>query len=117
MPEPTPTTQSGNGVRVTGPGGWGIVASGPQVIQFLALIAVGIAICWINYAGFAALQDNLHTLSVDLRLARSDHSEIQRGNRELTCILALEQDDRVAALRSGDACRYAMANARERPRR
>jgi hypothetical protein len=97
-------------VSFSAPGGWGVTARGRDVTLIILVALMGAALGTINYAILQELRDT-----------KVEHTALQQASDELVCMLALEQDDRLAAIRSGDICKYARVQAfrhgnGERPR-
>lgn len=93
---------NGDGIKISTPGGWGLAASGRDVILLIAIICGFVSVCWIMANGF-------RDINQAFRETRSDHVAIQRANQDLVCVLALDQGYRLDAVRSGNVCQYAMA--------
>jgi hypothetical protein len=87
----------GNGLSVSGPGGFGLRATGRDVVLLLVLIA-----------GFVGLGYVIDTRLTPLSMAQQEHAQLLGVNRDLVCMLALPTEVREAAARSGDVCRYLM---------
>lgn len=94
----------GNGLSVSGPGGWGLRAAGREVVLLLVLLG-----------GFSGLGYIMHTGLTNLARAdgrvQIEHGQLLGANRDLVCMLALPMEVREAAARSGDVCRYLMLRA------
>lgn len=112
MVDPTAPRNQVNGpneVRATGPGGWGLTVRGREGILLLILAAAFGGLVWVNARGFARLENGI----AEQRAGRIGAvSEIARDHRELLCLLALNQDERRAAVRGGDVCGFLFGTLR-----
>jgi hypothetical protein len=99
----------GNGLNFRLPGGWGIEASGRDVVLILVILAGFAGSGWITYTGFRALIDANHAALAALTERGKEHLTLSQGSRDLVCLLAIPAEDRPDAVRSRDVCGYAIA--------
>lgn len=79
------------GLRLSGPGGFTLSATGPIVIIILLLIAGFGGLAWILHEGF-------REIAIARESVFQEHQSIRDGQLELACTLALPPEARVDAL-------------------
>jgi len=105
MPEPEQRTP--NGLRLTGPGGWGLTASGRDVVMLLTIIIGFAALVYFNHGDLQAIKSGLdrqETAANEQRTGRDravtslheDHVQLMELMREITLYtyLSLPADQR-----------------------
>jgi hypothetical protein len=104
---PSDPPAHGNGLSVTGPGGWGLQASGRELV-FLVILLAGLGgNAWILREGFRAIVTSNEALRGEFR---SDHQAQRDSAQALVCILSVPAEDRTTAFRSGDPCAWVLSS-------
>jgi hypothetical protein len=108
--------ENGNDVKLAAPGGWGLSVRGREGRETLVTLVLAVSLALLIVLVLRSL-DRIEAGQLEQRTGRDAAvTEIARDHRALLCILALPQEARGHAVRSGDVCGYLLGGLRREDR-